>query len=233
MPSCIAIRHLPFEDLDAWEGMIRERFDFHYHDIVREPLPENCDPDLLIVLGGPVGVQDAKEYPFIHAELQLLQARLQQRRPTLGICLGAQLMAQALGASVAANATREIGWQPVQLTPAGRESALRHLGSERTAVFHWHSDNFELPPSADLLASTPGCPNQAFRIGRNILGLQFHPEVSASGLQTWYVGHHRALASQQDLSASQLRRDAERHSDVLIRQGRLMLSEWLDGLQIG
>lgn len=233
MPSCVAIRHLPFEGLDAWEGIIRERFDFQYLEIASQLLPENCDPDLLIVLGGPVGVNDVEEYPFILAELQLLRARLEQRRPTLGICLGAQLMAQALGARVHANATREIGWQPLQLTPGGRDSALRHVGPEHAAVFHWHSDNFDLPPAADQLASTPACSNQAFRLGRNILGLQFHPEVSANGLETWYVGHHRALASQQDLSASQLRRDAERHSDALVLQGRMLLNEWLDGLQFG
>lgn len=229
--SCTAIRHLLFESLDAWEPVIRERFEFDYLDIARQPLDDSCDPDFLIVLGGPVGVNDGDEYPFIAAELALLEKRLREEKPTLGICLGAQLMANALGAKVEAGATREIGWLPVDLTEAGKQSALRHVGPEACTVFHWHSDNFELPANSTLLASTPECPNQAFSIGPNILGLQFHPEVSAAALETWYVGHHRALSVHDDLSAVQLRRDAARHSAALERQGRKLLLEWLEELR--
>lgn len=229
--SCIAIRHLPFESLDSWEPVIRECFEFDYLDIARQRLDDSCDPDLLIVLGGPVGVNDSDEYPFIDAELSLLEKRLANGKPTLGICLGAQLMANALGAKVEAGATREIGWMPVDLTEAGKQSSLRHVGPENCTVFHWHSDNFELPADATLLASTTQCPNQAFSLGPNILGLQFHPEVSASALETWYVGHHRALSAQDDLSAVQLRSDAARYSEALESQGRKLLLEWLEGLR--
>jgi GMP synthase (glutamine-hydrolysing) len=97
-------------------------------------------------------------------------------------------------------------------------------------VLHWHGDLFELPENAASLASTPDCPHQAFSIGRNLLGVQFHPEVTAEGLETWYVGHYRGINASPELSAAGLRQDARRHASGLRERGTHMLLEWLQQL---
>lgn len=227
MKTCVAIRHLPFESLDAWEAPLAERFALDYVDAPVDGVDDSIDPDLLVVLGAPLGANDGEAYPFLEDEIRLLRRRLQAQRPTLGICLGAQLMARALDATVTAGDIAEIGWIPLTLSPAGIASPLKHFDGQ--PVFHWHSDQLQLPDGAQLLASTPDCPHQAFAIGSNILGLQFHPEVSAGQLQAWYVGHHRSLVA-SGLDVHRLRRDAERHSASLQQAGQACLAEWLDGL---
>jgi len=131
--------------------------------------------DLVVVLGGPIGAYEQEDYPFIADEIAILRARVAANRPTLAICLGAQILAQALGARVYAG-TKEIGWAPLKLTEAGQRSVLRDIGRDATPVLHWHGDTFDLPDGADRLASTPECANQAFSLGAT-LAVQFHPEV--------------------------------------------------------
>lgn len=233
MRECIAIRHLPFEDLGYFEAELRAAgFNVHYLDA---PLAErgsfhDLSPDLLIVLGGPLGANDESAYPFLADELELLQRRLERNCPTLGICLGAQLMARALGATVAPGVANEIGWAPLRLTPFGRESLLRHF--ENVPVFHWHSDAFDLPEHATPAAATADCPNQAFLLGNNILGLQFHPEVTARGLEAWYVGHYRSLQDDSAPSVQQLRDDAAMHAKNLREHGSAFLKDWLAQLSV-
>jgi GMP synthase (glutamine-hydrolysing) len=166
-----------FEDLGAFAGPLevagyRIRYLNAGVDELRAVETETAD--LLIVLGGPVGAYEGHLYAFLDAEIEALRARLAAGAPTLGVCLGAQLMAVALGARVAPG-VKEIGWAPVELTEAGRNGPLRHL--DGLPVLHWHGDLFELPPGAERLAATPPCPNQAFALGRNAIGFQFHPEA--------------------------------------------------------
>jgi GMP synthase (glutamine-hydrolysing) len=130
-----------------------------------------------------VGDADRPELSFLRHELRLLQRRIEEDAPVLGICLGAQLLARAGGARVYPMAERgpgavayEVGWGPVQLYPEGSEDVLAGLGSE-THVLHWHGDTFDLPAGAKLLASSAACRNQGFRLGRRLFGLQFHCEV--------------------------------------------------------
>ena len=132
-------------------------------------------PDLLIVLGGPIGVYERDAYPFIADEVAAIAARLQANKPMLGICLGAQMMAAALGAGVAPGPVKEIGWAPLTSTASGRASVLGPLGV--TPVLHWHGDNCELPTGCTRLASTPHCPVQAFMRTPSQLALQFHLET--------------------------------------------------------
>lgn len=139
----------------------------------------------LIVMGGPMGVYEAEEYPFLAAEMALMRAAVKQDRPVLGICLGAQLLAQALGGKVYKGTVLEIGPGTVRLTPAGRTDEIFSAAAESLPVMHWHQDTFTLPPNAIHLASSELYPHQAFRVGRLAYGLQFHIEVDEPLAAEW------------------------------------------------
>jgi GMP synthase (glutamine-hydrolysing) len=134
-----------------------------------------------------------------------------------------------MGAPVKRAAQTEIGWEPLSFTEAGQRSPLRHLSS---SVFHWHGETFEMPVGATHLASTPLCRNQAFSVGRNLLAIQCHPEVTARGLEQWYVGNVGELQA-LGLSPARMREQARQHAAQLTREARLFLVEWLSGLLPG
>lgn len=229
--TAIVIRHVHFEDSGSFETVLAEAgYRLDYRDIGRDDL-RRIDPvetDLLMVLGGPIGVYEADAYPFLNDEIALLRHRLAAGRPTFGICLGSQLMAAALGAAVKPTGIKEIGFAPLRLTAAGRGSALRHLAD--VPVLHWHGDMFDIPEGAALLAQTDLCPHQAFAFGPNILGVQFHPEADGTnGFERWLIGHAAELA-QAKIDVPGLRRDAERLGPGLREAGRAMFAEWLRGL---
>src|SRR5262249_39338700 len=133
--------------------------------------------DLLISLGGPVSVYDSERYPWIADELALLEQCLAQRKPVLGLCLGAQMLAHVLGARVYPGPVKELGWQPLVLSEAGRASIFAPLGEQGVSMFHWHGDTFDLPQRARLLASTPEVTNQIFDCSEHAIGFQCHPEI--------------------------------------------------------
>ncbi len=226
-----AFRHVGFEDLGSFEAPLRAAgYEIEYVEMA-ECDPASLDPlapDLLLVLGGPIGVYDGEAYPVVFAERRLLEARLRAGRPTLGICLGAQLMAAALGARVYPASSKEIGWSALELTPAGRNHPLAAL--ENVPVLHWHGDTFDLPDGCDLLASTPLCRNQAFAQGSGILGIQFHPEALASKFEYWLIGHANELAT-AGIDPTTLREDARRYAKDLEKAGAAMLRDWLAGLE--
>ena len=182
-------------------------------------------PDLIIVLGGPIGAYQELAYPFLGEELPLLERRLAAGQPTLGICLGAQLMARALGARVYEAPVKEIGWSKLQLSEAGRNGPLRHFVG--VPVLHWHGDTFDLPEGAELLASTEICANQAFSFGYHELACQFHPEISGHGFERWLIGHASEIAAVPGISPAALRRDTERFAPQSALRGEACLSEWL------
>jgi GMP synthase (glutamine-hydrolysing) len=228
--TAIAIRHVHFEDLGAFAAALRRHgYDLRYCDVGIDNVGEvdPLAPDLIIVLGGPIGVSDEPAYPFLRDELRLLERRLAAARPTLGICLGAQLMARALGAWVYPAPEKEIGWGEVLLTEAGRNGPLRHFVG--APVLHWHGDTFDLPEGTELLASTDICPNQAFSLGRQVLACQFHPEIRGRGFERWLVGHAVELAAIPRISPAGLRRDTERFAQNSAERGAACLSEWLVG----
>jgi GMP synthase (glutamine-hydrolysing) len=235
MKTAIAIRHLHFEDLGSLEpALARAGYRVRYADCCVDEIAtiDPLAPDLVVVLGGPIGAYEEEAYPTLKHELNLLETRLVAKRPTIGICLGAQLMARALGARVYPSGSKEIGWAPITLSPEGRESAFRHLGQNDTAVLHWHGDTFDLPEGATLLASTELCRNQAYAWGANALGFQFHPEATAARLEQWFIGHACEIAGAQ-LSVAALRADTERHAASLeIRAGKCF-DEWLNSLASG
>lgn len=230
------IRHVAFEDL----GILAELFDARGWDVTYVEAPvadwsgfDPLAPDLLVVLGGPIGVYEDDLYPFLKLELAALEQRLKADKPTLGICLGAQLIAGALGARVYPNREKEIGWSPLILTAAGYKSVVRHVGAEYTFMFHWHGDTFDLPKDATLLAGTGVCLHQVFSWGKNTLAFQCHPEVLGNDLEKWFVGHAVEVAATQGTHVKTLRMDSKRYAAKLETQARLCFGEWLDSLKLG
>ncbi len=125
------------------------------------------------------------DHPYIQREIQYIRDARERGQPVLGVCLGAQLIAKALGARVHANTVKEIGWAPVTFMPAAANDPLFAGLPEAETIFHWHSETFALPPGAELLASSDACRNQAFRVGNRIYGVQFHLEVTPSMIAEW------------------------------------------------
>lgn len=145
-------------------------------------------------------------------------------RPLLGICLGAQVIAAALGAEVRPMESKEIGWSPVRLSPEGAASPLAELTAP---VLHWHGDTADLPEGATHLASTPACANEAFAIGGHTLGLQFHPEITAEAQESWLVGHAHEIAHTPGVTPAGLREAARQQGEAPQRQGRAFFDRWL------
>jgi GMP synthase-like glutamine amidotransferase len=171
-------QHVPFEGLgsietwlhrNGWE-ITRTRF---YAD---DNVPDPAKIDLLVVMGGPMSVNDEGEYPWLAAEKRFIRAFIDAGKAVLGVCLGAQLIASALGATVYRNHAREIGWFPMRRVPATDSSLFAF--PEEIEVFHWHGETFDLPAGAALLAHSAACRHQAFQVGRSVIGLQFHLETS-------------------------------------------------------
>jgi GMP synthase (glutamine-hydrolysing) len=228
--TALAIRHVGFEDLGSLAGVL-EVHDYHiqYREAGLDDLAA-LDPlasDLLVILGGPLGVHQAADYPFLASEVDIARRRIAAGRPTLGICLGSQIMARALGAEVRVAEQGEVGWAPLQLTTAGRTSPLAHL--EGVSVLHWHWDRCELPAGAERLASTAACPNQAFRISTQVLALQFHPEVQWPEMERWLIGHTHTLVERGE-SIPRLRAESVRNCSALEPAVARMLADWLADL---
>lgn len=228
----VAIRHLAFEDMDALEPLLaRHGFSIEYIDSPTHQgsLEPALNADLLVVLGGPIGVYQNSDFPFLDWETEIVRGRLAAGKPVLGICLGAQIMVAALRAKVyPGKAGKEIGWKPLSLTAAGQESPLAALGHGQP-VLHWHGDTFDLPAEAELLAGTDAYPHQAFSIGSHGLALQFHIEATAEGLERWYVGHIGEL-SQEGLSIPGLRAAAARYAPGANGALEQVLANFLAGI---
>ncbi|ODT88362.1 glutamine amidotransferase [Phenylobacterium sp. SCN 70-31] len=228
----IALRHVHFQDLGVYAGVLAAAgYEVDVQDVAAAGALQfrALDPDLLLVLGGPVGVYDQDAYPFLVEQQALLSERIAADRPTFGVCLGAQQMAAAMGARVAPMGHKEIGFAPLDLSVAGAAGPLRHLAG--TSVLHWHGDMFEIPQGAQRLAATSRCANQAFARGPRILGLQFHAEVDVSrDLERWLVGHAVELAT-SGIDVVGLRSAAVGRAVAMAAAAREMFGAWLDGLR--
>lgn len=233
MASVSVLRHIAFEDLGTLDDLFSELgWTVEY---IEAPTADWVDfdplgPDLLVILGGPISVNDEQSYPFLGPEIVSIKQRLEVDRPTLGICLGAQLIARALGAKVFPADKKEIGWKPLSELGLGQVFPIRHLSAPQCSMFHWHGDSFDLPVGAVLLAGTEACPHQVFSWGRATLAFQCHPEVRARDLEKWFVGHAVEINTTSGTSLSKLRADTRRYAAGLERGGRVFFEWWLSEL---
>lgn len=227
MKTALAIRHIHFEDLGTMAPLLHELgYQVRYVDATLDELAalDVESPDLLVVLGGPIGVYDDAQYPFLTAEQDLLRRRLASARPLLGICLGAQLIAQALGARVYPLGQKEIGFAPITLTDAGHASPLAAL--KDVPVLHWHGDQFDIPEGADRLAFTAIGAHQAFALGKHVLGLQFHLEADPERIESWLLGHASEL-HQAGIDPRTLRSQAREVQPYLATAAHRAIHRWL------
>lgn len=231
MKHAAVIRHLAFEDLGSLAPALEKKgYALRYLEAGIDDITalRRNPPDLLVVLGGPIGVYEAAVYPFLSDEVALLRERLQARLPVLGICLGAQLLAAALGAKVYAGHGKEIGWFPV--TDSGADTnVLAPLFANGVQVLHWHGDTFDLPEGATHLARSALYPHQAFAVGTHALGLQFHPEIIGRQVERWLIGHACELGNARiDIPA--LRVATNIHAEKLEAAATQVWEAWLSAL---
>ncbi|HEV8713973.1 MAG TPA: gamma-glutamyl-gamma-aminobutyrate hydrolase family protein [Candidatus Binatia bacterium] len=188
MRRLLVFQHVSFEILGTLHPLLKARgFRIRYANFGRHPhaRPEVTRYNGLVVLGGPMSVDDLKRHPHLAVEVELIRQAIDQGLPVLGVCLGAQLIAKALGAPVYANGGKEIGWYDVFPTPAAQDDPLFRDFGEVEKIFQWHGDTFELPVGAVHLAASRTCPSQAFRYGATVYGFQFHLEVDEPLIERW------------------------------------------------
>ena len=174
------LQHVTFEGPAAIEGWLND----NNHSLATtkffqgDALPAQDDFDVLIIMGGPMGIEDVQQYPWLTEERQFIQQAIEGDKYILGICLGAQLIAGACGARVIKNKYREIGWFDISIKDENLPGILKHVFPEKMEVFHWHGDTFEIPESAKHFAASEACDNQGFILNDRVIGLQFHIETT-------------------------------------------------------
>jgi GMP synthase-like glutamine amidotransferase len=181
----------------------------------------------LIILGGPMGVGEEDNYPFLRWEKRIIRAAIDEAVPILGICLGAQLIAATLGTPVFHGPVKEIGWTPISITPHGQVDSLLGYLPESATVFQWHGDGFELPTGAIHLASSVNFKNQAFRVGKSIYGLQFHLEVTPRMIERWIDERSKDLALAPYVLPDKILADTQNYSSTLKYYGERFLTEFV------
>jgi GMP synthase (glutamine-hydrolysing) len=226
----VAFRHMYSEGLGSLGQVIEKSGgSYQYIDTYREPLDgfDPAAPDLLIVLGGSPGVYQAEDYPFLKDEMRMIEKRLEKNLPILGICLGAQLMAEVLGGKVyKGKQGSEIGWFPMTLTDEGKKTQVKHFCKSETSLLCWHGDTFDMPKGATLLATSEKYRNQAYSYGANAIGLQFHCEITPHMLKGWSVSG-ASLVAEGTLDLKKLRADTEEFGPKLMTQTEKFITGWM------
>jgi GMP synthase (glutamine-hydrolysing) len=230
MEEVLVFQHDPFEDLGVFAEVLDRKKATHrsvrlFHG--ETPGEDWRDVAALIILGGPMNVEDEEQFPFLRWEKKIIRAALEESVPMLGICLGAQLIAASLGSRVYDGPVREIGWNPISMTAHGQVDSLLGYLPESVTVFHWHSRTFDLPAGAVCLASSTHYKTQAFRIGKLVYGLQFHLEVTSSMIERWISERSKELARTPYVSADKIRADSRLYSQPLRYYGERFLTEFL------
>lgn len=201
----IALKNVDIEDLGTFrEAFKRRGLEVEELKAYEGEIPETDRFDILVILGGPMGVYEEDKYPFLKEEKELIRKSLSEGKKVLGICLGAQLIADVLGGKVYREEWgKEIGWKPVY-----PQDHLEMIYRDEINVFHWHGDTFELPEGAVRMASSAMYKNQAFRVGNQAVGLQFHLEVEPEGIERWIDAYREELSS-ENISPDEIRSKPE------------------------
>ena len=234
MKRLLVFQHVPHEILGTFNPLLKNAgFRIRYVNFGRTPdaQPEVEKYDGLIILGGPMCIDQTDQHPHLQTEIEAIQTAMERNMPILGICLGAQLIAAALGTKVYKNPVKEIGWYDVTPTDAGTKDPLfKHFaGTEK--IFQWHGDTFDIPARGVHLASSPDCTHQAFRYGDRTYGLQFHLEVDAALIDRWLNTpvHIRELQHiHESISAEGIRSDTERFIDQSTDLGERLFGAYID-----
>jgi GMP synthase-like glutamine amidotransferase len=224
----IAFRHVPFEGLGLIAPALEARgVSVEFADFYRDdsPLPDVTGASGLIFMGGPMSAND--DLPYLRQEIDFIRQAVELGKPVLGVCLGSQLIAKALGARVYRNPVKEIGWFDIHLTAAGLQDGLLGELSPCETVFHWHGETFDLPRGSEWLAYSDACRHQAFRIERNVYGLQFHLEVTPEMISDW---------CEQDANCGDVREldapiDPHCNADQLARLSSVVFGHWCELLR--
>lgn len=228
MKNAVAIYHVAFEDAGTLGPVLKERgVELTYLQAGRDDLSPALDADLVLVLGGPIGIYEIDRYPFLKDELAIVEKLVKKGTPIVGICLGAQALAAVLAARVYPGKQAELGWDQLILTDEGKASPLGLL--EGLHILNWHGDTFDLPTGATRLASTPVTPNQAFSYGPNVLALQFHVELEGRDMERWLIGHTMELAKHK-VDLAQMRAETARYAPPTNEASRALFRAWLDGV---
>lgn len=232
MPPVLALRHVPHEGLGAIADALRHaQLECQLVDLFDSSPRPTFSPDHLaglIVMGGPMNVDQTDEYPFLAEELVWIRQAIDADLPVLGVCLGSQLLAKALGSSVYPNRIKEIGWYDVQLTAEAASDPLFGQCGPIETVFQWHGDTFDLPVGAVQLARGEACENQAFRYGARAYGLQFHIEVTPEIIGQWLgePGNCGELSELDYIDAEAIRRETPSRAPALADLGQRVLGQF-------
>jgi GMP synthase (glutamine-hydrolysing) len=235
-PKILVFQHVPYEPLGTLDPLLKQAgFRIRYVNFGRNP---NERPTLdgyaaLIILGGPMNADNTAEFPHLATELELIVEALQRDMSILGICLGAQLLAKALGGTIHASAGREIGWYSIDLTEAGQNDPVLSTFGQQSEVFQWHDDVIELPADTEHLAGSDNCPVQAFRHGEHAYGFQFHLEVDGALIERWLtVPQHQSEFADGDVDPEQIRGRIKESIEPLISLSNSTFGRWVDRFEI-
>lgn len=237
-PKILVFQHVPFEPLGTLDPLLKESgFRIRYVNFGRQPesKPALEKYEALIVLGGPMNSDQIDSYPNLITEVEIIRDAVEREMSILGVCLGAQLLAKALGGSVSRNPVREIGWYDVELTESGVNDPVLSAFARKQQVFQWHEDGITLPPNTVNLASSPASAVQAFRYGKHAYGFQFHLEASQTLIERWLsVPDHQATLDEEHerISAEAIRQQTAESIDSLQEMSQRTFSRWIDQFEI-
>jgi GMP synthase (glutamine-hydrolysing) len=234
MARIAVIQHVAHEILGTLHPLLKDadfRIRYLNYARVERAAIDIARYDALVILGGPMGAYQTDEHPHLAEEIEVIRRAIELERPVLGICLGAQLIAAALGARVYPAGLREIGWHEVRLTTEGKVDPILGRFQASEQIFQWHGDTFDLPAGAVHLATSDLCPHQAFRYGDSVYGLQFHLEVDGPQIERWL----RLPANDADIAAmggpswaERIRQENPQHLPRLERATRGVFAGFID-----
>ena len=238
-PKILVFQHVPYEPLGTLDPLLKQAgFRIRYVNFGREPesRPSLDGYAALIILGGPMNCDHIEAHPNLLTEVEIIREAVSRDMSVLGICLGAQLLAIALGGAVSRNATREIGWYDVELTSAGATDPVLSAFATVQQIFQWHEEGIQLPPGAIRLAASDACNVQAFRHGEHVYGFQFHLEVDRSLIERWLTVPANQLLLQDEaghIDPNVIRRQTSELVSDLEELSRATFSRWIERFEMG